>query len=73
MHTHTPTDIVPLANKYTNATGSSVIDSTSLALITPDLVQHYVRGNWQGTMQVQDCLSGIFRLLGIDPSISLLQ
>ena len=73
MHTHTPAHFTPLANKYTNATGSTVVDSSSVALVTPDLVQHYVHGNWQGTMQVQDCLSNIFRLLGIDPSISLLQ
>jgi hypothetical protein len=73
MHTHTPTDFVSLENRYTNATGSTLVDSSSVGPITPNIIQHYVRGIWQGTMQVHDCLSGIFRILGIDPSISLLQ
>jgi len=73
LRTHTPADFASLANKYTNATGSTVVDSSAAALITPDIVQHYVHGSWQGTMQVQNFLSGIFRLPGIDPSISLFQ
>ena len=74
MHTHAPIDFASLANKYKAATGPSVVfDSSAVGPITPNIIQHYVHGNWQGTMQVQDYLSGIFRRLGIDPSISLLQ
>ena len=36
------------------------------------MVQHFTYGSYQGTMEVQDYLSGIFNLLQIDPSISLL-
>jgi len=36
------------------------------------MVQHYANGIWQGTMEVHDCLFGIFQLLGINPSISFL-
>ena len=50
-----------------------VTDCSAAALTTPDTVQHYTYGNWQGTMEVQDCLNGIFRLLRLNPSISLLQ
>ena len=50
-----------------------VTDCSAAALITPDTVQHYAYGNWQGPMEVQDCLNGIFRLLRLNPSISLLE
>jgi len=73
MHTHTLTAFAALANKYTNTTCPIVLDCSAAGPITPDTIQHYVHGNWQGTHQVQDCLIGIFRTLGIDPSISLLQ
>jgi hypothetical protein len=75
LHNHTHADVASLANKCTNAgsTGSPVIDSSSAVLVPLHLVQHYAYGNWEGTMQMHDCLSSIFRLLGIDPSISLLQ
>ena len=46
VHTHTPADFAALANKYTNAMGSTVVDSSSVAPITPNLVQHCVHGNW---------------------------
>jgi hypothetical protein len=54
------------------APGPPCLDNSSVALITPDMVQHFTYGSYQGTMEVQDYLSGIFNLLQIDPSISLL-
>ena len=48
-------------------------DSSSVAHITPGLVQHFTHGNYQGTVEIHDCLSGIFNLLRVDPSISILQ
>jgi hypothetical protein len=56
-----------------NDTCPSVANTSSAALITPDLVWHYAYGKWQGTMEMHDCLSRVFRLFGIDPSISLLE
>jgi hypothetical protein len=73
LQTHSREDFAKNANLHGNNTCSSVNDSSAAALITPDIIQHYAYGNWQGTMEVQDCLSGIFRLLRLDRSISLLQ
>ena len=73
MQTHTPSDFASLANSYTNITGPTVLDCSGTEPITPAIIQHFVHGNWQNTIQVQECLTGIFRTLGIDPSISLLQ
>ncbi len=73
MRAHTHTNFATIANQYSNDTCSHVRDSSSDAHITPDLVHHYAHGNWQGTMEAQYCLDGIFRLLDIEPSISLLQ
>ncbi len=73
LHTHTHTDFATLANQYSNATCPPVTKSSSTALLTPGLFHQYAHGKWQGTMEVQDCLTGIFRLLEINPSITLLQ
>jgi hypothetical protein len=72
LQTHSHEEFVNIANRYTYAGCQPVTDSSAKDLITPDIVQHFVHGNWQGTMEVQDCLKGIFNLLRIDPSISLL-
>jgi hypothetical protein len=44
-HIYNHADFASLANTHTNDTGSPVIDSSSAALITPDLVQHYAYRN----------------------------
>ena len=49
------------------------MDMSRAARIRPSQIHHYVFGEWQGTLEVQECLEGIFRILQIDPSISLLQ
>ena len=73
LQTHIHRDFAKIANLHENNTCPPVTDSYAAALITPDIIQHYAYGNWQGTMEVQDCLSGIFRFLRLDPSISLPQ
>jgi hypothetical protein len=73
LQTHSRTDFAKIANLHGNQTCPPVADTSAAALITPTTIQHFAYGNWQGTMEVQDCLNGIFRLLRIDPSISLLQ
>jgi hypothetical protein len=42
-------------------------------LLRLSLIQHYTYGGWQGTLEVQECLDGIFKLLRLDPSIFLIQ
>jgi hypothetical protein len=49
------------------------IDVSRVALLRPSLIQHCVYGGLQGTLEVQECLDVIFKLLRLDPSISLLQ
>jgi hypothetical protein len=45
MHTHTPIDFASLANKYTAATGPTILDSSAVGPINPDTIQNYVHGN----------------------------
>ena len=49
------------------------MDTSGVATLQPFLIQHYTSGGWQGTLEVQERLDGIFKLLRIDPSISLIQ
>ena len=72
MHTHTPLDFAKIANRHTPATCPSVKDSSGYVLITPANVRFFSHGNWQSSLAVQDCLEGIFRLLQLDPSVSLI-
>ena len=46
MHPHTPTNFASLAIKYSGVEGSTIVDSSSVARITSNLIQHYVHGNW---------------------------
>ena len=46
MLTHTPTDFVSLANKYTIAADPTILDSSVVRPITPNTIQHYVHGNF---------------------------
>ena len=41
--------------------------------IIPSLIQHYAYGGWQGTLKIQECFDGIFKILRLDLSISLIQ
>ncbi len=49
------------------------MDISGAALIRPFQIHHYVFGEGQDTLEVQDCLEGIFRLLQLEPFTSLLQ
>jgi hypothetical protein len=72
-YTHTPLEFAKIANRHTPATCPSVTDSSGYALITPANVRFFSHGNSQSSLVVQDCLEGIFRLLKLDPSVSLIQ
>jgi hypothetical protein len=73
LQTHTHEAFATLANLQRNHTCPPVIDSSSAALVSPDIVQHYAHGNCQCTTEVQNYLSARFRLLRLNPSVSLLQ
>ena len=46
---------------------------SGVAFIRPSQIHHYVYGECQGTLEIQECMEGIFRLHLLDPAISLLQ
>ena len=49
------------------------MDVSGVELLRPSQIHHYVYGEWQGTLEIQQCLEGIFKILQLDPIISLLQ
>jgi len=49
------------------------MDVSGTALLRLTLIRHYTYGSWQGTLEVQECLEGIFLIIRLDPSLSLLQ
>jgi hypothetical protein len=73
LHTHTHEEFATLALLHKDHFSPPCMDVSGVALIRPSQIQHYVFGEWQGTMEVQECLEGIFKLLQLDPSISLMQ
>jgi len=73
LQTHTHEAFATFANLHGNHTCPPVIDSSSAAFITPYIVQHYAHGSCHGITEVQECLTGLFRLLNLNPSVSLLQ
>jgi hypothetical protein len=38
-----------------------------VALLRPSQIHHYIYGDWQGTMESQECLEGNFKILDLDP------
>ena len=59
LQTHSRRDFAKIANLHGNNTCPPVTYTSAAALITPDTIQHYAYGNWQGTMEVQDRMNGI--------------
>jgi len=49
------------------------MDISGVAPLRPSLIQHCTYGGWQGTLEIHECIDGIFQLLRLDPSISLIQ
>jgi hypothetical protein len=45
------------------------MDVSRVALLRPSHIHHYVYGEWQGTLEIQECLDGIFKILHLDPAI----
>ena len=73
LHTHTHEEFVALALLQKDHSYPPCMDMSGAVLIRPYQIHHFVFGEWQGILEVQECLEGIFRLLQLDPSISLLQ
>jgi len=73
MLTHTHEEFAALAILQKDHTCPSCRDVPEVALLRPSQIHHYVYGDWQGTLKIQECLDGIFKILQLDPAISLLQ
>ena len=73
LHTHSHEEFSEIANQYEDESCLLCIDVSGVALLHPSLIRHYTYGGWQGTLEVHEYLNGIFNLLRLDPSISLIQ
>jgi len=70
--THTHEEFATLATLQKDRTCPPCRDVSGVALLRPAQIQHYVYGEWQGTLEIQEYLDGIFKVLQLDPAISLL-
>ena len=73
LHTHSHEGFAALFDSYNDGNCTPCWDVSRAALLRPSQILHYTYGNWQSELDVQDCLEDIFRLLRLDPSISLMQ
>jgi hypothetical protein len=71
--THTHEEFATLATLQSDHACPPCRDLSGTAFILPSQIHHYVYGEWQGTMDVQDCIDGIFNILRINPSLALLR
>ncbi len=72
LQTHTHEEFASLALLQKDHTCPPCMDVSGVVLIRPSQIHRYVFGEWQETMDIQECLEGIFRNLQLDPAISLL-
>ena len=71
--THTHGEFAVLADCYDADSCPPCMYVSGVASLRPSLIQHYTCGGWQDTLEVQECLDGIFKLLRLNPFISLIQ
>jgi len=70
--THTHEEFASLATLHTYHTYPPCKHVSEVALLRPSQIQHYVYGGWQGTLEIQECMDGIFKIPWLDPAITLL-
>ena len=73
LATYINEEFAELTAEYDDNTCPPCMDVSGVALLRPSLIQRYTYGSWQGTLEIQECLDGIFKLIRLDPSISLIQ
>ena len=73
LETNTHEEFADLTAEYDDNTCPPCMDVSGVALLRLSLIQHYTYGRWQGTLEIQEYLDGIFKLIRLDPSISLIQ
>jgi len=70
--THTHEEFATLASLQKDHTRPPCRYVSGLALLRPSQIHHYIYGEWQGILEIQECLDGIFKILQLDPAVSLL-
>jgi len=70
--THTHEEFASLATLQNGHTCPPCGDISGVAFLHPSQIHHYIYEGWQGTLEIQECLDGIFKILQLDPSISLI-
>ncbi len=70
--THTHEEFATLALLQMEDTCPPCRDVSRDALLRPSQIHHYFFGEWQGTLEIQECLDGIFKIFLIDFAIYLL-
>ncbi len=73
LHTHSHEEFSEIANQYKDTTCLPCVDVSGIAHLRPSLIQIYTYSGWQGTLEIHECLDDIFKLLRLDPFISLIQ
>ena len=73
LRTHTHEQLSSLLTQYNDYSCIPCEDASSVSLLRPSQIKRYVHGAWQDIQEVYDCMEGIFKILQIDPSISLLK
>jgi hypothetical protein len=71
--THTHEEFATLATIEKDHTCPPCRDALGVALLRPSQIHHYVYGEWRGTLEIQDCLDGTFKILQHDLTNSLLK
>ena len=71
--THTHEEFATLATLQKDHACPPCRNVSGVALLHPSKIHHYVYGEWQGSLEVHDCLDGIFNILQINSSIALLK
>jgi len=73
QNTHTHEEFASLIALYEDHSCTPCEDASSAALIRPSQIKQYVYGGWQGTLEIRECMTGLFRILQLKPSIFLHQ
>jgi hypothetical protein len=73
LQPHTHEDFASLLALYEAHSCTPCGDASSTALIRPFRIKRYVYGEWQDTLEIQECMTDFFQILQMEPSISMLQ
>jgi hypothetical protein len=71
--THTHEEFAAIATLRRDHACPPCLDISGVALLQASRIHNFFYGEWQGSLDIQACLEGIFKILQLDPSIALHQ